>query len=76
MLYYIKVGFKGVFIALTCFPDGSGPYILSLNSLMTTLKLRGLNCIHVQFLDEISVSKQNSPRCDAASGAILFAYVP
>ena len=38
-----------------------------------------LNFIH--FFDEFSLSKQNSPRCDAAycgvtSGAILFAYVP
>ena len=35
----------------------------------------------IQFFDEIPLSKQNSPRWDAAfcgftSGAILFAYVP
>ena len=32
----------------------------------------------IQFFDENSLSKQNSPRWDAAfsSGAILFAYVP
>ena len=37
--------------------------------------------IFILFFDEIPLSKQNSPRWDAAfcgvtSGAILFAYVP
>ena len=37
--------------------------------------------IFISFFDEVPISKQNSPRWDAAfcgvtSGAILFAYVP
>ena len=46
----------------------------------STFVLRGIRS-NFSFFDEIHVSKQNSPRWDAAfcsvtSGAILFAYVP
>ena len=50
----------------------------------STFNFRGVRCdfdFFISFFDEISLSKQNSPRWDAAfcgvtSGAVLFAYVP
>ena len=48
---------------------------------LSFLGVLGVIFIFISFFDEISLSKQNSPRWDAAfcgvtSGAMLFAYVP
>ena len=47
----------------------------------STINFRGIRSDFIQFFDENSLSKRNSPRWDAAfcgitSGAMLFAYVP
>ena len=47
----------------------------------STFNFRSDYYFFISFFDEISLCKQNSPKCDAAfcgvtSGAMLFAYVP
>ena len=55
------------------------PTIIIRASPLSFLGVSGV--IFIQFFDENSISKQNSPRYDArsagvTSGAILFVYVP
>ena len=69
------MGFKGIFIARTCFPDVYDRYFLD----ESTVILRDIWSdfdFFVEFYFGISLNNHNPPRVDVKSMAILFVFVP
>ena len=52
------------------------PIIINCTSPLSFVGTAGVILKCILFFDEIPVRKQNSPRWDVTSGAILIAYVP